>query len=430
MEIQSAHVACIIGGGIAGSEAAARLAEKKIYSVVFEMEALPYGKIELGLPKWHAKQRDQEERRIDENLRSPYVQFVPSTKLGVDISLEELRNWGFSVILLAVGAWRDRALAVPGIDAYQGRGFFYQNPFVAWFNRCHEPGFQGEQIEIRDNAIVIGGGLASIDVAKILMLELTRKALRERGCEVDLLAMEKKGIPRTLEALGISWEDLGLKGCTLYYRRRAQDMPLVPMEGVTNPAREEKAKKIRQKVLDNARAKYLFHFEPCRLPTQLITDGTQLSGLVFRKTSVTEEGVVDLAGTEFQVLSPLIISSIGSLPESIPGVPFKHNLYQIENEETGSLIGLEGVFALGNAVTGRGNIRDSRLHARKVTDWVLNNYLGDSVNLREPLSSHQIQQIFGRVVHFQRKVGYEGNYEDWTQCHLPVRLEELTSRQH
>ena len=136
-----------------------------------------------------------------------------------------------------------------------------------------------------------------------------------------------------------------------------------------------------------------------------------------------------MEGTEFEVLSPLIISSIGSLPESIPGVPLKHNLYQIENKETGALIGVEGVFALGNAVTGRGNIRDSRLHARKVVEWVVNNYLGDSVNLREPLSWQQIQQIFERVAHFQRRVGYEGDYEGWTRRRLPVRLEDLTSRQ-
>jgi len=286
MEIQPAHVACVVGGGIAGSEAVARLVERKIHSVVFEMEALPYGKIELGLPKWHAKQRDQEEHKIDENLDSPYVQYVPSTQLGVDVSLEELRSWGFSVILLALGAWRDRPLAIPGIDEFQGRGFYYQNPFVAWFNRCHEPDFEGEPIELCDSAVVIGGGLASIDVVKILMLSLTQKALREKGLQVDLLTMEKKGIPRTLESLGISWEELRLKGCTLYYRRRAEDMPLVPMEGPSDPTKESRAKQVRQKVLDNARAKYLFNFKPCRLPVEFLAEGNRLTGLVFQKTSV------------------------------------------------------------------------------------------------------------------------------------------------
>ena len=366
MEMQPGHVACIVGGGVAGSEAAARLAERKIRSVVFEMEALPYGKIELGLPKWHARQRDQEEQKINQNLDSPYVHYVPCTKLGVDISLEELQSWGFSVILLALGAWRDRPLAVPGIDEFQGRGFYYQNQFVSWFNRCHEPQFDGEQIRLLDNAIVIGGGLASIDVVKILMLGLAQEALEKRGIQIDLITLEKKGIPRNLEKMGVSWEELGLKGCTLFYRRRAQDMPLMPMEGPSDPAREEKARTVRQKVLENAQAKYLFKFEPCRLPIKVIADSGRLKGLLFLETSVTNRGVVPLPGTEHPVYSPLIISSIGSLPDLIPGIPSRRDLFQIENEETGKLSGLEGVFALGNAVTGRGNIRASRLHARQV----------------------------------------------------------------
>ena len=52
-----------------------------------------------------------------------------------------------------------------------------------------------------DDAIVIGGGLASIDVAKLLMLETTRAKLRERGIEEDILAAimghaSYTGVPR------------------------------------------------------------------------------------------------------------------------------------------------------------------------------------------------------------------------------------------
>ena len=441
MDNHPAHVACIVGGGIAGSEAAARLAERKIHSVVIEMEALPYGKIELGLPKWHAKQRDQEERRIDENLDSDYVHYVPNTKLGEDISLEELQSWGFSAILLAVGAWRDRPLAVPGIDELQGRGFYYQNPFVAWFNQCHEPEYDGPEIDLPDDALVIGGGLASIDVVKILMLELTHRALMDRGIETDLLLLEKKGIPKTLESLGVAWEDLGLKGCTLYYRRRATDMPLVPMEGEVSRKREEKAKLVRQKVLDNARAKYLFRFEPCRLPVAAVVEDEHLAGLVFQKTEVTDQGVVPLPGSEYTVRSPLVISSIGSLPEPVPGVPTKWELYSIEDEETGRVVDHEGLFALGNAVTGRGNIRASRLHAQQVAERVMTDYLqwteGESEQIgqsyqgerlagrKKLLSVAQIQQILKKVAGLQKAVDYDGNYRVWIERNLPVRLEDL-----
>lgn len=40
----------IIGGSVAGSEAAYLLAEKGVRVVVFDQKNLPYGKIEDGLP--------------------------------------------------------------------------------------------------------------------------------------------------------------------------------------------------------------------------------------------------------------------------------------------------------------------------------------------------------------------------------------------
>ena len=47
---------------------------------------------------------------------------------------------------------------------------------------------------------------------KIVNLELYARALRARGIEVDIVEMEIKGIPRTLEAHGITAEELGVEG--------------------------------------------------------------------------------------------------------------------------------------------------------------------------------------------------------------------------
>ena len=90
------HFVAIIGGAVAGSEAAEKLAQKGVQVVVFEQNALPYGKIETGLPKWHVKLRDSQEKKIDEKLNHPQVRFVPNIRLGSDITLKQLREeWGF-----------------------------------------------------------------------------------------------------------------------------------------------------------------------------------------------------------------------------------------------------------------------------------------------------------------------------------------------
>jgi flavin-dependent dehydrogenase len=64
------YFVAIFGGAVAGSEAALQLSRRGIYTVVFEQNALPYGKIEDGLPKWHVKLRNKEEEKIDEKSNS------------------------------------------------------------------------------------------------------------------------------------------------------------------------------------------------------------------------------------------------------------------------------------------------------------------------------------------------------------------------
>ena len=225
---QPSHCVAVIGGAVAGAEVAGTLADRGVEVAVFEQNPRPYGKIEDGLPRWHQALRKKEYAAIGVHLSKPGVHFVPNTKIGRDLSFDALTNdWGFSGVVLACGAWRDRPLPVDGADDYVGKGLIYQNPFIIWFNHADEPGYPGPVFEPRDNAIVVGGGLASIDVAKALMLEITRAKLAERGIEVDLVEMEVKGIPKTCERHGLGYEDLGIEGCTLFYRRGESDMPLV-----------------------------------------------------------------------------------------------------------------------------------------------------------------------------------------------------------
>lgn len=431
------RVAVIVGGAVAGAEVVGTLTSRGVYCVVLERAAVPWGKIEWGLPKWHVKLRRQEEDLIDSKLMNPYVQFLPKTALGRDVQLEEILAQPVDAVFLAVGAWRDRPLPVPGVDEYVGRGFAYQNAFVAWYNETPDPLAEDGDFQIVDGAGVIGGGLASIDVVKIFMLETTRKALRERGLEVDVVTLEKKGIPRTLEQWGLRWEDLGLRGCTLYYRRRAEDMPLVPVEGNPTPEQEAQLRRVRVKVLETARNKYLFNFVPCSLPVDKIVEEDRLVGLVFQRTEVRDGKARRIAGSEFAVRAPLFVSSIGSLPEPLPGLPAEGNLYALEERESCRVKGFPNVFAVGNAVTGRGNIRVSRQHARQVASWVLDHFWNwqeaDQAFLRRLLdggdpqklvrwaedkglrSVEELEELLRWVRRRQREVGYTGDYQSWVE---------------
>ena len=176
MEVYKKHYIAVIGGSISGSEAANLLAQNGFKVVVFEMNKLPYGKIEDGLPSWHISLRDRQQKDINRKLDQENIRFVPQVKIGEDISFNDLvENWGFSAIILANGAWKDRALNINGIEKFKNNGLIYQNDFIYWFNHKHEPGFDGYRYDLKDGAAVVGGGLASLDVVKVFMIELVRK---------------------------------------------------------------------------------------------------------------------------------------------------------------------------------------------------------------------------------------------------------------
>src|ERR1039457_177349 len=125
------YFVAIIGGAISGSVSAEILADHGILVAVIEQNKKPYGKIEDGLPRWHVEQRKQEYGRIDARMKKPGVYFIPSTKLGRDLDFNDFcNNWGFSAVILANGAWRDRGFGVAGAQEFVDKGLIYQNTFI------------------------------------------------------------------------------------------------------------------------------------------------------------------------------------------------------------------------------------------------------------------------------------------------------------
>ena len=372
----SGHFVAVIGGATAGAEVASRLADKGVRVFVFEQNERPYGKIEDGLPRWHVALRTKEYGVIDEKLKTDGVTFVPSTKIGRDVDFKELvEDWGFSAVVLANGAWRDRPVPVDGADEYVGKGLIYQNPFVIAFNHDEKGDMPDATYEIHDGAIILGGGLASIDVAKIHTLQRTVEVLRERGIETDVEELEIKGIPKILEKHGIEWGDLGITPPTIYYRRRIEDMPVMSAPPGADEARLKKVEAGRVRMVGKSTSKYLFDIEPLSAPDGLIVEDGSLVGIVFRRTKI-ENGRVVKQDETYEVRGPAIISSIGSIPEAIPVIDMNGELFDFKDWDIGRLEGFPTVFSVGNVVTGKGNIVATRKQASAVSQAAIEAYLG------------------------------------------------------
>jgi NADPH-dependent glutamate synthase beta subunit-like oxidoreductase len=413
------HFVAVIGGAVAGAEVAGRLAAAGVEVAVFDQNPRPYGKIEDGLPRWHVALRRKEYETIGENLGLPNVHFVPMTAVGRDVGFPELvSGWGFTAVVLACGAWRDRPLPVEGADAYVSRGLVYQNPFIIWFNHAQEKGYRGEVFTPEDGVLVVGGGLASIDVVKVLMLETARRRLAERGTSVPMLQLEVKGIPKVCEAHGLRFEDLGLEGCTLFYRRRAEDMPLVEVPEGATPERAEKTLGARRKLLEKAMEKYRFQVEPLCMPEGLLVENGRLAGLRFRRTRA-EAGKIVPTDETFERRGPYVISSIGSIPAPIDGIPMKGELFDFADWELGRLAKYPTVFSTGNVATGKGNIIASRKHAAAVAKAMLEGFLRE----QPPLAPDALAKLRERVRARQAAVGYAGDYAAWIAKVTPPDLE-------
>ena len=445
----SRHVMAVVGAATAGSEIARILAERGALVIVFEQNPRPYGKIEDGLPRWHVKQRHDEYEEINQRLDHPNIEYVPKTRMGRDLDFEELRSrWGLSGIVLSHGAWRDRPFPVEGADDFVDRGLVYQNPLIYWFNHYLEKQYDGPRYELSPGATVVGGGLASIDVVKVLQIETTLAALKTRGIAADMLALEREGIEPILNAKGLKYSDLGVAPCKLFYRRRVLDMPLSDIPPDAPAKRAEALKMARGKILEKAQRKFLSEFQELRAPSGVIADDGAMVGVNFSRTEVADGQVRIVQEGAESARAKLTISSIGSIPEPIPGIPQKGEVYTYVDRDVGLLMDSEtAVFAAGNVLTGKGNIKDSLESGTEIGTRVAEAYLGLSgeepdlaggarkeaaasgekiagaISTRSKMPADKVAEVLKRVRERQHAVGYEGNYRDWIAKVTPADLQ-------
>jgi ferredoxin--NADP+ reductase len=442
------HVMAVVGAATAGSEIARILAERGALVIVFEQNPRPYGKIEDGLPRWHVKQRLDEYEEINKRLDHPNIEYVPLTRMGRELDFEDLRTrWGLSGIVLTHGAWRDRPLPVEGADQFIDRGLVYQNKLIYWFNHYPEKTYNGPRYDLSPGTIVVGGGLASIDVVKVLQIEMTLAALKARGIAADMLALEREGIEPVLAASGLKYADLGVAPCKLFYRRRVLDMPLSDIPPDAPEKRANALRQARAKILEKAQRKFLFEFQELRAPGALIVENGAVVGVNFSRTELVDGQVKIVQVGAESARAPMTISSIGSIPEPIPGIPQKGEVYTYVDQKIGLLMdGPTAVFAAGNVLTGKGNIKDSLDNGTEIGTLVAETYLGLSneplkiaegarkdaaasgekiagaLSTRPRIAPGDVANILHRVRQHQQAVSFDGNYRAWLAKVTPPDL--------
>ena len=165
----------VVGGGPSGLTAAYYLALMGHKVTVYDMHKKLGGMMRYGIPSYRYP-REKLDGEIA-SILSLGIEAHTETKIGVDISFDELKN-NFDAVYVAIGAHTDKKVGIEGEDA---KGVVSAVEMLRGIGNDEMPDFTGK------NVVVIGGGNVAMDC--------TRSAVR-----------------------------LGAKFVTCVYRRRQEDM--------------------------------------------------------------------------------------------------------------------------------------------------------------------------------------------------------------
>ncbi|MDP6178783.1 MAG: FAD-dependent oxidoreductase [Desulfatiglandales bacterium] len=143
----------IVGAGPAGLTAAFYLRKQGHGVTIFESRSKAGGMMRYGIPAYRLP-GNLLDREIQEILETG-IEFRPNQILGKNSHLDQLKKEGFDAVFLAVGAQLSRRITIEGSDL----------PDVLWGVDFLGTIAQGDDIQLKEKVIVIGGGSVAVDVA-------------------------------------------------------------------------------------------------------------------------------------------------------------------------------------------------------------------------------------------------------------------------
>lgn len=202
-EVVLAQKVAVVGAGPAGLSCAFQLARRGYPVTVFEALAEPGGMLRYGIPAFRLP-RAVLDAEIAAITRLG-VEIVCNTTIGRNQGLAELLA-GFAAVFIGIGAQAGIGLAGEGMDAANVLSG------VAFLNQVNS----GQQVEVGDKVVVIGGGNTAITAARVarrlgaqvtMLYRRTRAEMPTLDREIDDALFEDIDIRYLVAPLGVRSEN-------------------------------------------------------------------------------------------------------------------------------------------------------------------------------------------------------------------------------
>ncbi len=363
----------IVGSGPSGMYAADTLLKNQpgCRIDVFDKLPSPFGLIRAGVAPDHYKTKNTS-RQFARTLELDQVRYLGNVEIGRDLSLDDLRT-NYDAVILAIGAYSDRALGIPGEHL---KGVYGACAFVGWYNG--HPDFRDLDPLLDGGGVaVIGIGNVALDVCRVLgktPQELMGSDIAGHAAQAiakaPLANLYQFGRRGPLEG-GFTPKELGevrnLERCAAIVD--GEQLPAGVgdgFDGRTKGIKEKNLAILRELAAQDKPDKPIkMHIGFYAAPVEILgTD--RVEGLRLERTQVVDGRAVG-TGEMFDVAASAVVTAIGYQTEAPDGVPL---------EDWGTVANQDGLVEPGLYVVGwakrgpSGTIPTNGPDSREVADRI------------------------------------------------------------
>jgi ferredoxin--NADP+ reductase len=315
------YLVAVVGAGPAGLFGARELANQGAHVILFNRDIKPGGLAEYGIyPTKHTMKAGlrKQFRRV---LELPNIEYFGNISIGMqgDLSLDDLRKFGFQAILVTAGAQGTKWLGLPGEDL---RGVYHAKDVVYFYNKL--PPNSQMSYRFGKHCAIVGAGNVMADIARYLIREEkvdeVIAVVRRGPAEVKF---DKKEMEHIIANLDLKALDAEIARVTPVMRSVDQD-PEAARATILEalPKADPKTSETR------------FRFEFLSSPVQMLGEEGLLEQLEIEDTTlVLKDGDTKARGTGMKRILNVetVIFAIGDKVDETFGLPTEWNEF-VKNE--------------------------------------------------------------------------------------------------